>query len=224
MVAFLKALSREDLAPVTVRGYRSDLGQFAAWYEGHPIEKLTASDLAHFRQYLSRDRAMQPASVNHFRKQPSRRDASKWFCYCWPSQRSMQRIRDKVKAAIARDNPHAAGEAGPAEPDIAGMDGLLRLAQLSPALSEGGSICHVETSTLVAGEASAPTAGVLENASGLLEKGRPVLDTGSDCAYELNAAGGRLPESRMRYVPAKFMWRPANNPVGMNIRLSTKTT
>jgi RNA-directed DNA polymerase len=39
-----------------------------------------------------------------FRKQPSRRDASRWFCYCWPSQRSMQRIRDKVKAAIARDN------------------------------------------------------------------------------------------------------------------------
>jgi RNA-directed DNA polymerase len=40
----------------------------------------------------------------HFRKQPSRRDANKWFCYCWPSRRSMQRIRDKVKAAIGRDN------------------------------------------------------------------------------------------------------------------------
>jgi hypothetical protein len=33
-----------------VRGYRSDLGLFAAWYDGHPLEKLTASDLAHFRQ------------------------------------------------------------------------------------------------------------------------------------------------------------------------------
>ena len=40
----------------------------------------------------------------HFRKQPSRRDARRWFCYCWPSQKSMQRIRDKVKAAIGRDN------------------------------------------------------------------------------------------------------------------------
>jgi hypothetical protein len=40
----------------------------------------------------------------HFRKQASRRDASRWFCYCWPSRRSMQRIRDKVKAAIGREN------------------------------------------------------------------------------------------------------------------------
>lgn len=40
----------------------------------------------------------------HFRKQPSRRDAGKWFCYYWPSRRSMQRIRDKVKAVIGRDS------------------------------------------------------------------------------------------------------------------------
>jgi RNA-directed DNA polymerase len=39
----------------------------------------------------------------HFRKRPSRRDTSRWFCYGWPSRRSMQRIRDKVKAAIGRD-------------------------------------------------------------------------------------------------------------------------
>src|SRR5215467_8634893 len=73
------------------------------------------------------------------------------------------------------------------------MVGLFRLAQLSPALSEGRSIRHVETSALVAGEASAQTAGVLEDATGLLEKGRPVLAAGSDCAYELNAAGGKAP-------------------------------
>jgi site-specific recombinase XerD len=64
VAAFLKALTREDVAPVTVRGYRSDLGLFAAWYDGHPLEKLTASDLAHFRQYLSRERLMKPASIN----------------------------------------------------------------------------------------------------------------------------------------------------------------
>jgi hypothetical protein len=33
------------------------------------------------------------------------------------------------------------------------------------------------------------TAGVLEDATGLLEKGWPVLDTGPHGAYELNAAG-----------------------------------
>jgi len=49
VAAFLKVLAREDVASVTVRGYRSDLGVFATWYDGHPIEKLTASDLAHFR-------------------------------------------------------------------------------------------------------------------------------------------------------------------------------
>ena len=39
----------------------------------------------------------------HFRRQPTRRDATRYFCYCWPSRRSMQRVRDKVKAAIGRD-------------------------------------------------------------------------------------------------------------------------
>jgi len=66
VVSFLKALTREDLASVTVRGYRSDLGLFAAWYDGHPIEKLTASDLAHFRQYLSRDRSMKLEALRRF--------------------------------------------------------------------------------------------------------------------------------------------------------------
>ena len=70
----------------------------------------------------------------------------------------------------------------------------------------------METSALVAGKAPAQTAGVLEDATGLLEKGRPVLDTGSHCAYELNAAGGRLPESRMRenfmYGSMRGCWKP----------------
>jgi site-specific recombinase XerD len=76
IASFLKALAREDVAPVTVRGYRSDLGVFAAWYDGHPIEKLTASDLAHFRQYLIRDRAMKPATVN--RKLEALRRFCRW--------------------------------------------------------------------------------------------------------------------------------------------------
>jgi len=46
---------------------------------------------------------------------------------------------------------------------------------------------------MVAGQASAPTAGVSGNASGLLERGRSVFDTGSCGAHELNAAGGKAP-------------------------------
>jgi integrase/recombinase XerD len=76
VAAFLKALAREDLAAVTVRGYRSDLGLFAAWYDGHPLEELTASDLAHFRRHLSRDRALKPSSVN--RKLEALRRFCRW--------------------------------------------------------------------------------------------------------------------------------------------------
>lgn len=36
----------------------------------------------------------------HFRKRPTRRDARRWYCYAWPSRRSMQRIRDKVRTAV----------------------------------------------------------------------------------------------------------------------------
>lgn len=75
LTAFLKALAREDLSTVTVRGYRSDLGAFLSWYEA-PLEQLTASDLAHFRQHLSRDRAMKPASVN--RKLEALRRFCRW--------------------------------------------------------------------------------------------------------------------------------------------------
>jgi len=76
ITAFLRALGREDVAAVTVRGYQRDLGVFAAWYTGHPIEKLTASDLIHFRQHLSRERALKPASVN--RKLEALRRFCRW--------------------------------------------------------------------------------------------------------------------------------------------------
>ena len=55
------------------------------------------------------------------------------------------------------------------------------------------------------------TAQKVEDATGLLEKGRPVCDSGRYRAYELNAAGGRLPESRMRenfmYGSMRGCWR-----------------
>ena len=135
----------------------------------------------------------------HFRKQPTRRDATRYFCYCWPSRRSMQRVRDKVKAAIGRDyRPTLKEKIDRLNPVPSWMVGLLRLAQLSPALSEGGSICQFQTSTMVAGQTSAQATRVLEDATGLLETGWSVRYPRSHCAHELNAAGGRLPESRMR--------------------------
>lgn len=75
VAVFLKALAREDLSALTVRGYRSDLGAFFSWFEAPP-EQITASDLVHFRQHLSRDRGMKPASVN--RKLEAMRRFCRW--------------------------------------------------------------------------------------------------------------------------------------------------
>ena len=47
----------------------------------------------------------------HFRKQPTRRDPRRSNCYVWPSRRSMQRIRDKVKLLVRRsDSGRSLGE------------------------------------------------------------------------------------------------------------------
>ena len=59
---------------------------------------------------------------------------------------------------------------------------------------------------MVAGEASAQTASVLQDAPGLLERGGSIRDPGPHCAHELNAVGGRLPESRMSNVAKLKMW------------------
>ena len=96
VAAFLKSLIREDIAPVTVRGYRSDLGRFAVWYDGHPLEKLTASDLAHFRQHLSRERFMKPASVNR------KLEALRRFCR-WAH--SSGKLRTDVSAGLKLARP-----------------------------------------------------------------------------------------------------------------------
>lgn len=37
----------------------------------------------------------------HFRKAPTRRDRNRMQCYTWPARRSMQRIRNKVKAVLS---------------------------------------------------------------------------------------------------------------------------
>lgn len=90
LTAFLKALGREDLAAVTVRGYGSDLAAFLSWYEA-PLEQLAPSDLAHFRQHLSRDRGMKPASVNR------KLEAVRRFCR-WAH--AARKLRTDVAAAL----------------------------------------------------------------------------------------------------------------------------
>jgi RNA-directed DNA polymerase len=46
----------------------------------------------------------------HFRKKPTRRDSGRCYCYAWPSRRSMQRIRDKVRLATGVDGRPSLGE------------------------------------------------------------------------------------------------------------------
>jgi site-specific recombinase XerD len=87
---FLKALAREDLSAVTVRGYRSDLLTFLSWY-GAPLEQLAASDLAHFRQHLSRERGLKPASVNR------KLEAVRRFCR-WAH--AARKLRSNVAAGL----------------------------------------------------------------------------------------------------------------------------
>src|SRR5712691_9543500 len=97
--------------------YADDLVVLCRWKPPETYMPKLRQFLARLRVTVNEDKTRIVAAQDgfdflgvHFRKQPSRRDASKWFCYCWPSPRSMQRIRDKVKAAIGRDNRPALQE------------------------------------------------------------------------------------------------------------------
>jgi group II intron reverse transcriptase/maturase len=107
---------REVKATKMVR-YADDLVVLCRWKPPETYMPKLRQFLARLRVTVNEDKTRIVAAQDgfdflgvHFRKQPSRRDASKWFCYCWPSQRSMQRIRDKVKVAIGRDNRPAVQE------------------------------------------------------------------------------------------------------------------
>ena len=63
LAAFLKQLRREDLSPMTVRGYQSDLRLFLRWYASPALEKLTAVDIMNYRRHLSGG-GLKPASIN----------------------------------------------------------------------------------------------------------------------------------------------------------------
>src|SRR5258706_178463 len=101
---------REVKATKMVR-YADDLVVLCRWKPPETYMPKLRQFLARLRVTVNEDKTRMVAAQDgfdflgvHFRKQPSRRDASKWFCYCWPSPRSMQRIRVMVKKAIGRDN------------------------------------------------------------------------------------------------------------------------
>lgn len=90
--------------------YADDLVVLCRWKSPETYMPKLREFLVRLRVTVNEDKTRVVAAQDgfdflgvHFRKQRSRRDARRWFCYCWPSRRSMQRIRDKVKAAIGRD-------------------------------------------------------------------------------------------------------------------------
>ena len=74
--AFRRALTREDLATLTVRGYARDVGDFLRWYGAAALERLSVVDLVHYRDHLIRERDAKPATVN--RKLEALRRFTRW--------------------------------------------------------------------------------------------------------------------------------------------------
>ena len=76
LAGFLKQLCREDLSPMTVRGYHSDLQLFLRWYESLALEQLSAVDVRNYRRHLAGECGLKPASIN--RKLEALRRLCRW--------------------------------------------------------------------------------------------------------------------------------------------------
>jgi integrase/recombinase XerD len=92
---FTEALSHEDLSPVTVRGYLSDLGMFIVWLtqsrgEKLRLNQLTKIDLINYRHHLVAIKDLKPATVNR------RLEALRRFC-------TWARSQDFIKTDIAHE-------------------------------------------------------------------------------------------------------------------------
>ena len=61
---FVPALAREDLSPLTVRGYGHDLELFLDWYAPKKLENLSFVDLVHYRPHLADEKGLRPAGLN----------------------------------------------------------------------------------------------------------------------------------------------------------------
>ena len=76
LAGFLKQLRREDLSPMTVRGYQSDLQLFLRWYAFRALEKLSAVEVMNYRRHLAGEGGLKPASIN--RKLEALRRLCRW--------------------------------------------------------------------------------------------------------------------------------------------------
>jgi integrase/recombinase XerC len=65
LAQFRTSLEQADLAPATVAGYLKDVGQFLRWQgSAGDFPRLTALELITYRQYLTGQRGLRPATVN----------------------------------------------------------------------------------------------------------------------------------------------------------------
>jgi site-specific recombinase XerD len=120
-VEFARALAREDLSPLTVRGYASDVALFLDWYAPNKLEKLSAVDLIHYRQHLADEKGLRPASLNR------RLEALRRFCrWAHEQKRLKSNVAAEVKLARA---VRGVRPKGLNEPEI---QALLRAAGQSP--------------------------------------------------------------------------------------------
>jgi site-specific recombinase XerD len=76
-------MKREDLSPVTVRGYVSDLEMFIAWLKRSRgtkvrLNQISTIELINYRQHLIAVKGLKPATVN--RRLEALRRFCKWAC------------------------------------------------------------------------------------------------------------------------------------------------
>jgi site-specific recombinase XerD len=92
---FVRALAREDLSPLTVRGYARDVALFLDWYVPNKLEKLSIVHLIHYRQHLADEKGFRPASLNR------RLGALRRFCR-WAHEQKKLKSNVAAEVKLAR--------------------------------------------------------------------------------------------------------------------------
>ena len=92
---FVLALAREDLAPLTVRGYAGDVDMFLRGYAPNKLENLSGVDLIHYRQHLAGEKGLRPATLNR------RLEALRRFCR-WAHEQKKLKTNVAAEVKLAR--------------------------------------------------------------------------------------------------------------------------